>query len=183
MTNSTKLQRVLYFTGQLLSADDFKAEQNYFIEKHRLHNRHLHGWGVVNGLKVSVDKGNVVHVSPGIAIDCVGNELLLCSEQKLAAPAKAGEFYVVVEFRETEVSPVPSVPSTAGSTDPTINNSRVQEDCRVYITNVDPNVNHTCIGPGTAGYGTAHAISIARLQKKPKGWKLTQCGRRIIKGK
>ncbi len=82
MNDSGKLQRVSYFFGQVLGEDDFKTEQNYFIEKHRLHNRHLHGWGVVNGLEVSVDKGNVVHVSPGIAIDCAGNEILLLLRSK-----------------------------------------------------------------------------------------------------
>ena len=178
MSKSDKLERVRYFTGQILGADDFNTEQNYFIQKHRLHNRYLHGWGVVNGLKITVDKSNAVHVSPGVAIDCAGNELLLCSEQKLAAPAKAGAFYVVIEYRETEVNPVPSASGTGGSTDPAINNSRIQEDCRVYITNIDPNVNHTGIGPGTAGCGTPHPVSIARVQKQPKGWKVTGCGRR-----
>ena len=50
MSKSDKLQRVRYFNGQVLGVDDFNTEQNYFIEKHRLHNRHVHGWGVVNGL-------------------------------------------------------------------------------------------------------------------------------------
>src|SRR5678816_299917 len=139
MNDSGKLQRVSYFFGQVLGVDDFKTEQNYFIEKHRLHNRHLHGWGVVNGLEVSVDKGNVVHVSPGLALDCAGNEILLCSEAKLKAPARTSEFYVVVEYREIEVGPVPFAPGTGGSTEPTLNNSRIQEDCRLYIANVDPN--------------------------------------------
>lgn len=176
MGDSTKLQRVNYFFGQVLGEDDFRTEQNYFIAKHRLHNRHVHGWGVVNGLKVSVDKSNIVHVSPGIAIDCAGNELLVCSAHKLAAPLKAGKFYVVVEYRETGIDPVPAL--SDGSSDPVINNSRIREDCRVYITNVDPNANHAGIGPGTAGCGAVHGVSIARLQKKPKGWQLTQCGRR-----
>ena len=178
MSDSDKLQRVLYFTGQLLSEDDFKTEQYYFIEKHRLHNRHLHGWGVVNGLEVSVDKGNVVHVSPGLALDCAGNEILLLSEAKLKVPARASEFYVVIEYREIEVFPVPIAPDTGGSTEPALNNSRIQEDCHVYIANVDPNSKHDGIGPGTAGCGRAHPMSVARLQKKPKGWKLIPCGRR-----
>ena len=139
MNNSDKLQRVRYFPGQILGEDDFNTEQNYFIEKHRLHNRHLHGWGVDNGLKVSVDKSNVVHVAPGIAIDCAGNELLLCSPQELAAPRKAGEYYVVIEYRETAINSVPSSdPGTADSTD-LATNSRVQEDCRIYTMNADPN--------------------------------------------
>ena len=178
MNDSGKLQRVSYFFGQVLGEDDFKAEQNYFIEKHRLHNRHLHGWGVVNGLDVSVDKGNVVHVSPGLALDCAGNEIFLRSEAKLKVPARASDFYVVVEYREIEVGAVPIAPGTGGSTEPTLNNSRIQEDCHVYIANVDPNSKHDGIGPGTAGCGRAHSMSVARLQKKPKGWKLIQCGRR-----
>ena len=178
MNDSGKLQRVSYFFGQVLGVDDFKTEQNYFIEKHRLHNRHLHGWGVVNGLEVSVDKGNVVHVSPGVAIDCAGNEIFLRSEAKLKVPARASEFYVVVEYREIEVGPVPIAPDTGGSTEPALNNSRIQEDCHVYIANVDPNSKHDGIGPGTAGCGRAHPMSVARLQKKPKGWKLIPCGRR-----
>ena len=178
MSKSDKLQRVRYFTGQVLGEDDFNTEQNYFIQKHRLHNRHLHGWGVVNGLEVSVDKSNVVHVSPGIAIDCAGNELLVCSARKLAAPRRAVEFFVVVEYRETAINSVPIAPGTASSTDPLIINSRIQEDCRVYIANDDRNSKHDGIGPGTAGCGSAHPLSIARLQKTPKGWKLIPCGRR-----
>jgi len=177
MSKSDKLQRVRYFTGQVLGEDDFNTEQNYFIQKHRLHNRHLHGWGVVNGLEVSVDKSNVVHVSPGIAIDCAGNELLLCSPRELAAPRKASECYVFVEYRETVINSVPGAPGTAGSADSMIINSRVQEDCRVYIANDDRNSKHEGIGPGTAGCGSPHPLSIARLQKMAKGWKITQCGR------
>lgn len=60
----------------------------------------------MNGLNVTVDKSNLVHVSPGVAIDCAGNELLVCSAQKVPAPAKASKFYVVVEYRETSVNPV-----------------------------------------------------------------------------
>jgi hypothetical protein len=35
MSKSDRLQRVHYFTGQVLGEDDFNTEQNYFIEKHR----------------------------------------------------------------------------------------------------------------------------------------------------
>ena len=176
MNDSDKLQRVLYFTGQVLGEDDFNTEQNYFIEKHRLHNRHLHGWGVVNGLEVSIDKANVVHVAPGVAIDCVGNEIFLRSEAKLNAPGRASEFYVVVEYREIKRSAVPFAPGDP--TEPLLKNGRIEEDCHVYIANVDPNSRHDGIGPGTAGCGRAHAIFVARLQKMPKSWKLIQCGRR-----
>jgi hypothetical protein len=45
-------ERVKYFYGQLLGVREFQSEQRYFLEKHRLHNRYLHGYGVVCGLAV-----------------------------------------------------------------------------------------------------------------------------------
>ncbi len=52
------VKRPHYFTGQILSADDFTAEQEYHIGKQRRHNLHCHGFGVVHGLKVSTLKKN-----------------------------------------------------------------------------------------------------------------------------
>jgi len=47
-----RFERVKYFFGQLLGVREFQSEQSYFLEKHRLHNRYLHGYGVVCGLEV-----------------------------------------------------------------------------------------------------------------------------------
>lgn len=46
------LRRLNYFFGQMLGVDDFRSEQSYFREKHKLHNRCLHGYGTVCGLLV-----------------------------------------------------------------------------------------------------------------------------------
>jgi hypothetical protein len=46
------LRRLNYFFGQMLGVDDFRGEQSYFREKHKLHNRCLHGYGTVCGLLV-----------------------------------------------------------------------------------------------------------------------------------
>lgn len=45
-------ERVNYFFGQMLGVNEFKAEQAYFREKQRMHNRFLHGYGVVCGMAV-----------------------------------------------------------------------------------------------------------------------------------
>lgn len=45
-------KRLNYFYGQMLGVTDFQTEQNYFREKLKLHNRCLHGYGVICGLKV-----------------------------------------------------------------------------------------------------------------------------------
>src|SRR5262249_16520792 len=47
------LRRLNYFFGQMLGVDDFRSEQSYFREKHKLHNRCLHGYGTVCGLLVT----------------------------------------------------------------------------------------------------------------------------------
>ena len=41
------LRRLNYFFGQMLGVDDFRGEQSYFRDKHKLHNRCLHGYGTV----------------------------------------------------------------------------------------------------------------------------------------
>jgi hypothetical protein len=38
-----------YFEGKRLTADSFRVEQNYLLERRRLLNRTIHGWGVVYG--------------------------------------------------------------------------------------------------------------------------------------
>jgi len=84
-------ERNRYFTGKYMTARDFQDEQSYFLSRHRLHNRLLHGWGIVCGLKVTrhpnpdcARRWVVVH--PGIAIDCCGRELILEREVAFELP-------------------------------------------------------------------------------------------------
>jgi hypothetical protein len=63
------------------------AEQRYQMEKDRLHNQYLHGWGVVCGLKVTChpkcsSKGNVL-IEKGYAIDCCGRDIIVCKDDEL----------------------------------------------------------------------------------------------------
>jgi hypothetical protein len=99
--------RVRFFAGQMLSAKDFETEQAYQLEKRRLHNRLLHGPGVVSGLEVSLDGTSVV-VSPGFALDRLGNELLV--EQPVRVPARrnAKDCLVTIRYTETLADPVPA---------------------------------------------------------------------------
>jgi DNA-binding beta-propeller fold protein YncE len=73
-------ERLNYFTGQFLAERDFRAEQEYQIGKHRQHNRYLHGYGTVCGLKI-VEHPNpecqVVILEPGLALDCCGREIVV----------------------------------------------------------------------------------------------------------
>ncbi len=67
--------RVTY--GMLLGEDDFRAMMGNPRGKHMLHSAWLHGSGVAWGYGVSVAGERVLKVSPGLAVDDLGRELLL----------------------------------------------------------------------------------------------------------
>jgi hypothetical protein len=71
------LERVRYFPRMLMTADDMRAEQEYFREKARRHNRYLHGWGVVCGCTVEAVPGKPrqVRVCPGYLVGPQGDEV------------------------------------------------------------------------------------------------------------
>jgi hypothetical protein len=77
------LERVRYFPRQLLTVDDMVAEQTYFREKLRRHNRYLHGTGVVCGLIVSpapiAGAPWRVQISEGYALGPYGDEIYVAS--------------------------------------------------------------------------------------------------------
>ena len=87
MAESQSFKRLRYFTGQMLTTENFQLEQQYFREKSKLHNRSLHGFGIVSGLKVTTNAGQIV-VEPGFALDCEGNELVIAAPYSIVvAPA------------------------------------------------------------------------------------------------
>jgi hypothetical protein len=73
---SRPYQAVAYHYGMLLGVDDFNADQASHRGKVRLHNAWLHGYGVVWGLRVSIDTDRgELRVEPGLALDGAGREL------------------------------------------------------------------------------------------------------------
>ena len=80
-------KRVNYTHGLVLGVDEFVQEQTFWLEKHRLHNRLLHGYGTVTGLKVTVPNAPStsaeIQVSAGTALDPLGREIhvprLMCA--------------------------------------------------------------------------------------------------------
>src|ERR1700682_1496595 len=127
------MERLRYFDGQMLTAKDFQAEQDYQIEKRRLHNRRLHGVGVVDGLAVSVNApGTVVLVSPGLALDCYGREILVEGPVRLELGIHTSDVcFVAIEYAETASDPVPGPNGVAEF-------SRVKEGYAVGIGMEDP---------------------------------------------
>ncbi len=77
-------RRPNFFEGQLLSAADLAAEQDYHRQMRYLHNR-LHGYGVVSGLDVGVSRGRL-RVGAGLALDTCGREIVLTRRAALDLP-------------------------------------------------------------------------------------------------
>lgn len=70
--------RPRFFAGQLLTETELTALTSYAVDKQKLHNRYLHGYGVVCGLQVECDGCSPgVLVRPGYAIDHCGADIVL----------------------------------------------------------------------------------------------------------
>jgi hypothetical protein len=75
------LCRPRFFAGQLLTEEDLNRLDHYIVEKNKLHNRYLHGWGVVCGLEVFCHpcEGQVT-VKSGYALSPCGDDIVLCAD-------------------------------------------------------------------------------------------------------
>lgn len=72
-----------YFEGKRLTPDMFRIEQRYLLERRRLLNRAIHGWGVVYGYGVERVPEGKLKVKPGVALDACGRELLQVGDVSL----------------------------------------------------------------------------------------------------
>src|SRR5579871_731355 len=78
------LCRPRFFAGQLLTEDDLNRLESYVVNKNKLHNRYLHGWGVVCGLEVVCDPcGAGVVVRSGYALAPCGEDIVVCADQSV----------------------------------------------------------------------------------------------------
>lgn len=70
-----------YFYGKLLDVFHFELEQTYLNNKRWLLNRLISGYGVICGLNVKLGAdGQSVVVTPGVAIDKCGREIIVCQQ-------------------------------------------------------------------------------------------------------
>lgn len=154
-------ERVRYFPRQLLTADDMRAEQEYFRERQRRHNRFLHGWGVVCGLEVKApaekDSNRQVTVCPGYAITPQGDEVWIAApvqfdfRTKLQRPEPCATrwscppeeeqpvngdvqlAYLAVRYVECNARPVRVHPAGCGCDEAACEYSRVRDSFELQI--------------------------------------------------
>jgi hypothetical protein len=107
------LARPNFFNGLLLDAATLSEEQSYLRAKSRRHNLHLHGWGVVQGLAVSLDSGGSsgqarVHVGAGFGIDASGEEVHVCKDVQVRLPQTPRRLLITLRHHDLLSDPVPS---------------------------------------------------------------------------
>lgn len=131
LVDTRPLRRVQFFSGRLLSAGDLQAEQDYQREKLRRHALALHGQGIVRGLGVRIQADACapaarLHIEPGVAVDPLGELLVLpvCVERDLP-PVAEEPLYVTLRHWEQPCEPTPGPEGVV--------HARVEEACLVGI--------------------------------------------------
>jgi hypothetical protein len=116
MNQKAEFKRVNFFKGLFTTAEDWRAEQSYHIEKRQLHNRCFHTPGVVidnhdlqESLKVIATEHGQVKVLPGYAVDGNGRDLYLPATCDLDPPPETEEtnkgavLYIYIAFGQKHV--------------------------------------------------------------------------------
>jgi hypothetical protein len=161
MSDPKQFDRLRFFPGRLLTADDFALEQNYLRGKLKRHNRTLHGFGIVSGLSATVQTGKVI-ISAGLALDCEGNELVVETNETLAAPPASWQTaYVNLHFVEQEIN-------ETTTNEPTI----IRESAALDFAAQNFNSNHRHLRGRWLACGTCHPLTIARLRPSAGGWRV-----------
>jgi hypothetical protein len=137
-------ERNNFFQGQLLTADDFKTEQEYFLLKHRLINRLLHGSGVVAGLLFDKNpREGYINLSEGLALDEEGREIVVPEKRifnldaycNAADAAKKRDLFARISYCETAIGMAPSpADMQSDSRQPPSTPSRVVEGFKVNFS-------------------------------------------------
>ena len=152
-TGAPGLIRPNYFSGQLLTADDFRAEQDYGREKLRRHNRWVHGPGIVSGLSVTVEptSESTIAIAPGMAITPTGEEIVV-SQPLTARVPESTETWVLITLIFVERPCDYALIVNEQSGEPT----RIEEGfALIFVT--EP---------------VAGGVPIARLVKDASGWRV-----------
>jgi hypothetical protein len=152
---SSSLERMRYFDGQILTAADLIAEQDYFRAKLRRHNLGLHGHGIVSGLDLSVSQGSwkdapLVVVAAGSAIAPDGEDIIVPEVTAYPISNAAQAWYVTLRFVVRDANPVTVPGAPADRIEPT----RVEEGFAISLeTAIDTD-----------------SVALARIIKDGSGW-------------
>jgi hypothetical protein len=143
-------ERNNYFYGLLMDVARFKKQETYFNQKRWLLNRLVLGSGVVCGLDVTLLETGFALITPGVAIDGFGREIIVPNQVSVntlkltddqgnpAGDAQAGTTIIGLVYAESLSDPVPVLvpdcdhPGNCAC-------STVREQFRILVRHADPN--------------------------------------------
>lgn len=152
-------KRVKYSMGLVLGVEEFEQEQYYLMERDRIHQRALHGYGTAVGLKVEFKKDDGVPnvlVSPGIAVNPRGDTICVpqsqCADLDGWLEENSGEMetqldgavsgtaalYVVLCYKECPTDNVPIPGAPCRSKEDILAPSRIADYFDLSITTTPP---------------------------------------------
>lgn len=165
--NIPSLERTRFFPRQLVTPDDLTQDQIYFRDKHRRHNRMLHGWGVVCGARVKAGKercqvvvehgyilgpyGDEIVIPEDITFDVCkedpdGNVFSACGEpsdpwcRDVRAERRPNQvYYLAVRYDECRTRPVTAHAAACGCSEPGCEYSRIRDSFSLKVLSELPN--------------------------------------------
>lgn len=165
-SGSNQLEHTRYFSRQLITADDLSQDQNYYREKQRMHNRLLHGYGIVCGLEVTPASTNAaplnLRIGRGYALSDPGDDVYLHADiyvdlaKFIAGPKKEdcsrpcgpsilghvdpeNPFYIAIKYAECPARPVRVPPVGCGCDDTACEYSRIRDSFEIRCLAQLPN--------------------------------------------
>ena len=152
-----------FFTGKMLTVEELELEQNYFRSKLKLHNRALHGFGIVTGLEVELSqRRNELRVTAGLALDCVGNEILVPQPLVHSLPEHTSDssIFLTIHYHETKTDPRPALDS-----DDLCEFTHIAETFLLRFESQNPHQRHRHLHGRWQACGEPHGLAIARLRR------------------
>lgn len=161
-----------FFSGRVLTPAALELEQTYFREKQRLHNRALHGFGIISGLEVARRRDRLL-ITAGLALDCEGNEIVVTETQSHPLPqlTSATSVFLIIQYREAATDTDPDKSSAP---------ALIEEGFSLAIENGNPNQNHRHQRGRWQSCGKPHGLVLARLRKMSGQWRLDPRLRRPV---
>jgi hypothetical protein len=164
------LVRNNYFHGKLLTADDLKTEQEYFISKRRLFNKCMYGCRIVCGCEVDLKRNNIF-INKGLCLDCCGREIFIPDKVQGPLPRAEGINFLVLFYKEIPIEPIPIVKDPALPNENT-EHSRILESYELSWQTENPLLGHEIKDGGWQACGDSHPVPIAAIFKQRNSIKL-----------
>ena len=113
-------KRIRAIDGMAVTADVWEEAHDYHRQLDRLHTLLHHGSGIVTGLNViaSEPADNSVYLLPGLAVDSIGQTIVVPEPSAYDLGNADGRLYLIVSYNESR-------PQSSGG--------RVQEDAPLYV--------------------------------------------------